>query len=71
MTAHAPTRHTPRPAAGGTDARLPWWAAALPVIAFAALLSLLAGAGEADAADAGFRWYLADLPARLRELLSR
>lgn len=71
MTAHAPTRHTPRPAAGGADARLPWWAAVLPVIAFAALLALLVGAGGAEAADAESQGYLADLLGRLWELLSR
>ncbi|MFP8962602.1 hypothetical protein ACLIYP_18890 [Streptomyces nanhaiensis] len=69
MTAHAPTRHTPRPAAGGADARLPWWAAALPVVAFAVLLALLAGGGGAEAADAGSGRYLAHLLDRLRELL--
>ncbi|MCI0384638.1 hypothetical protein [Streptomyces sp. CNQ085] len=71
MTAHAPTRHTSRPTADGAEARLPWWAAALPVIAFAVLLSLLAGAGEAEAADAESRRYLADLLGRLWGLLSR
>ncbi|MGY1453104.1 hypothetical protein [Streptomyces sp. SS8] len=71
MTVHAPTRHIPRPEAGGADARLPWWAAALPVVAFAVLLALLGGAGGAEAADAGSRGYLADLLGRLWELLSR
>ncbi|MGW1766362.1 hypothetical protein ACWCQL_20085 [Streptomyces sp. NPDC002073] len=34
------------------DTRLPWWALALPVAAFAALLLLLAGSGGAEVAGA-------------------
>jgi hypothetical protein len=67
MTAHAPTRSTRRPAAGGADARLPWWALALPALAFAALLSLLVG-GEAEAAESP--QYLARLLERLWQLLA-
>lgn len=54
---HRPTgpaaRATPRvaPAANGVHTRLPWWALALPAIAFAALLALLTG-GTADASAA-------------------
>ncbi|MEU7553286.1 hypothetical protein AB0B01_13215 [Streptomyces sp. NPDC044571] len=50
----APT-HTPAPRGtgarlpAGADARLHWWALALPVLAFVLLL-LLAGSGEASAA---------------------
>ncbi|MEV8585989.1 hypothetical protein [Streptomyces sp. NPDC051180] len=33
----------------GVDTRLPWWALVLPVAAFAALLLLIAGPGEAHA----------------------
>ncbi|GAA2462230.1 hypothetical protein [Streptomyces macrosporus] len=51
MTAHAPTRTDHRRAAGGVDARLPWWAVTLPVIAFAVLLALTVGGGEAGAAE--------------------
>lgn len=40
--------HVP-PVAGQT--RLPWWAAVLPVLAFAVLLALLLGGGEAAAAE--------------------
>lgn len=40
-------QHSP-PAAGRTQ--LPWWAAVLPVPAFAVLLALLLGGGEAGAA---------------------
>ena len=50
MTAPAQTRPTPRPTAGGAGTRLPWWALALPVAAFAVLLTLLVGGGEAVAA---------------------
>ncbi|WP_328924990.1 hypothetical protein OG429_10295 [Streptomyces sp. NBC_00190] len=41
--AAAGTRH-------GADARLHWWALALPALAFGLLLLLLAGSGEAHAA---------------------
>ncbi|MGW8995728.1 hypothetical protein ACWGRF_38100 [Streptomyces zhihengii] len=39
--------HPRTPGVGG--ARLPWWALALPVLAFAALLTLIAGPAEAHA----------------------
>ncbi|MCX5139356.1 MULTISPECIES: hypothetical protein [unclassified Streptomyces] len=44
--------HTPstRPDAGAVEVRLPWWAVALPAVAFAALLLLMAGPGQAHAA---------------------
>ncbi|MFB6878819.1 hypothetical protein [Streptomyces sp. NPDC056323] len=45
---HTPTIH---PATGSVEVRLPWWAIALPAIAFAALL-LITGPGEAHAATA-------------------
>ncbi|MEU7067406.1 hypothetical protein ACIA6C_00110 [Streptomyces sp. NPDC051578] len=35
----------------GADARLHWWALALPALAFGLLLLLLAGSGEAHAAS--------------------
>ncbi|MEU2668130.1 hypothetical protein [Streptomyces sp. NPDC007164] len=44
---HTPTTH---PATGSVEVRLPWWAIALPAIAFAALLLLIVGSGEAQAA---------------------
>lgn len=37
---------------GSVQTRLPWWAVALPAVAFAALLLLITG-GSADAAPAG------------------
>ncbi|MGX1884143.1 hypothetical protein [Streptomyces sp. NPDC055287] len=43
--------HTPaNPPASGIDIRLPWWAVALPALAFAVLLLLIVGPGEAQAA---------------------
>ncbi|MFD1832992.1 MULTISPECIES: hypothetical protein [Streptomyces] len=71
MTAHAPTRSprsARRAAGGGADARLPWWAVALPAVVFAVLLSLLVGGGEAQAA--GSPHHLGRLLEYLRQLLS-
>jgi hypothetical protein len=48
MSARTPTRPAP-PAGGAVDVRLPWWAIALPAIAFAALLLLLTGPSDAQA----------------------
>ncbi|MET4923979.1 hypothetical protein P3L51_16680 [Streptomyces sp. PSRA5] len=49
----APTHtRSHRPSAHGVDIRLPWWAVVLPALAFAALLLLMAGPGQA-AASAG------------------
>ncbi len=47
----APT-HTRPPQAtrGGVDIRLPWWALALPVLAFVTLLLLILNPAEAHAA---------------------
>lgn len=50
----APAARGPRPgtpAGTGAQTRLPWWAVALPALAFAALLALLTG-GTADASAA-------------------
>jgi hypothetical protein len=42
------------PTAARAQTRLPWWAVALPVLAFAALLALLSGGpAQASAADSG------------------
>ncbi|GAA2956571.1 MULTISPECIES: hypothetical protein [Streptomycetaceae] len=49
MSARTHTR-THRPASSGVEVRLPWWAVALPALAFAALLLLIAGDGQAHAA---------------------
>ncbi|MEU1473207.1 hypothetical protein ABZ434_33965 [Streptomyces sp. NPDC005761] len=49
MPARTHTRST-RPDAAGIEVRLPWWAVALPAVAFGALLLLIAGPGQAHAA---------------------
>ncbi|PCG84591.1 hypothetical protein CIB93_18840 [Streptomyces sp. WZ.A104] len=41
---------SPRPAADGVEVRLPWWAVALPAVAFAALLLMIINPGQAHAA---------------------
>ncbi|MEU0163135.1 hypothetical protein ABZ154_31140 [Streptomyces sp. NPDC006261] len=41
-----------RPAADRVEARLPWWAVALPAVAFAALLLMIMSPGQAQAATA-------------------
>jgi hypothetical protein len=45
-------REAGRRAPDGVQTRLPWWAVALPLAAFLALLALLSGAGPSSAADA-------------------
>ncbi|TVL90705.1 hypothetical protein LRS74_26660 [Streptomyces sp. LX-29] len=40
-----------RSASGGVSTRLPWWAVALPAVAFVALLLLIAGPADAQAAS--------------------
>ncbi|QLH20930.1 hypothetical protein [Streptomyces sp. Rer75] len=50
MSARTPTRPA-NPADGGMDVRLPWWALALPTLAFAVLLLLLTGPSDAQAAS--------------------
>ncbi|MGW4033557.1 hypothetical protein ACWEFL_30385 [Streptomyces sp. NPDC004838] len=45
MSAHTPT---PSPAKGGVDSRLPWWALALPVLAFVLLLLMIADPAQAQ-----------------------
>ncbi|MFG1810254.1 hypothetical protein [Streptomyces sp. NPDC049040] len=46
------TTETPAaPRTDGVQTRLPWWAVALPALAFAALLALISG-GSADASAA-------------------
>jgi hypothetical protein len=47
----APTHTRPRAAAsGGVDTRLPWWALALPMLAFIALFVLILNPADAHAA---------------------
>ncbi|MET8182315.1 hypothetical protein [Streptomyces sp. NPDC005336] len=47
----APHTRPAHPADSSMEIRLPWWAVALPALAFAALLLLLAGPTEAHAAS--------------------
>ncbi|MBR8640958.1 hypothetical protein KEF29_20650 [Streptomyces tuirus] len=47
----APTHTRPHPAPrAGVDSRLPWWALALPTLAFVALLTLILNPSDAHAA---------------------
>ena len=48
MSAHSHTRSHPK-ATGSVDIRLPWWALALPMLAFVALPLLIAGPAQAQA----------------------
>ncbi|MBK3565616.1 MULTISPECIES: hypothetical protein [unclassified Streptomyces] len=47
----APTHTRPHPATtGGVDIRLPWWALALPALAFVVLLVMMLNPTDAQAA---------------------
>ncbi|MFF8035312.1 MULTISPECIES: hypothetical protein [unclassified Streptomyces] len=48
MPAHTHTRPRPAPR-GGVDTRLPWWALALPTLAFLTLLALVLNPSDAHA----------------------
>ncbi|MEW2498624.1 MULTISPECIES: hypothetical protein [Streptomyces] len=48
MSARTPTRTHPA-TTGGVDIRLPWWALALPALAFVALLALILNPADASA----------------------
>ncbi|MEU6536306.1 hypothetical protein [Streptomyces sp. NPDC047000] len=50
MSAPLQTRHHPA-ATGGVDIRLPWWALALPALAFITLLLLILNPVDAHAAS--------------------
>ncbi|MER6348350.1 hypothetical protein ACWC10_21635 [Streptomyces sp. NPDC001595] len=66
----ARTQPSPRPAGTrGVDTRLPWWALALPALAFVALLTLILN--PADAHAAGGDPAIARLLEHVRELLTR
>ncbi|MGX4693017.1 hypothetical protein [Streptomyces sp. JNUCC 63] len=68
MSARTHTR--PHPATtGGVDSRLPWWALALPVLAFVALLALILNPADAHAAAGGPA--ITQLFQRVQELLAR
>ncbi|AGK76351.1 hypothetical protein ACTFBT_08530 [Streptomyces microflavus] len=57
------------PAAARVEIRLPWWAVALPAVAFAALLLMIMSPGQAQAATADPA--LGQLIERTLHLLSR
>ncbi|MEV6884799.1 hypothetical protein [Streptomyces sp. NPDC051135] len=66
----APTYTRPSQATrGGVDIRLPWWALALPVLAFVALLLLLLN--PADAHAAAEQPAIAQLLERMEQLTRR
>ncbi|WP_073952310.1 hypothetical protein [Streptomyces kebangsaanensis] len=66
----ARTHTRPHPATtGGVDSRLPWWALALPVLAFVALLALIRNPADAHAAASSPA--LTQLFQRVQELLTR
>jgi len=68
----ARTHTPPRPAsasAGGVDTRLPWWALALPALAFATLLVLILN--PADAHAAGSDPVITHLVERVQMLIAR
>ncbi|MBT2504312.1 hypothetical protein J7I98_00100 [Streptomyces sp. ISL-98] len=67
MAARAHTRSNPQ--ASGVDIRLPWWGVALPTLAFAVLLLLIAGPGEAHAVSGDPT--VAHLVERIQQTLSR
>ncbi|MFD3653688.1 hypothetical protein [Streptomyces sp. NPDC058620] len=68
MPARTHTRST-TPAPGSVEVRLPWWAVVLPALAFAALLLLIVGPGEARASTGDPA--LGRLLAQIMDLLSR
>ncbi|BCM65959.1 MULTISPECIES: hypothetical protein [Streptomyces] len=68
MPARTPTRPHPAPM-GGVDIRLPWWALALPALAFLVLLALILNPSDAHAA--GGDPAIARLLERAQQLLVR
>ncbi|MEV7994363.1 hypothetical protein AB0O67_21275 [Streptomyces sp. NPDC086077] len=66
----ASTHTRPRPATTGrADIRLPWWALALPTLAFVALLTLILNPAEAHAASG--EPTISHLVERAHQLISR
>lgn len=62
-----PRPHPARP--GSVDVRLPWWALALPALAFVALLTLILNPSDAHAASGDPA--VTQLLARVQRLLAR
>ncbi|CAL9574809.1 hypothetical protein [Streptomyces sp. enrichment culture] len=69
MTARTHPRPHPAPRGGGPGIRLPWWALALPTLAFVTLLTLVLNPSEAHAA-AG-EPAIAHLVERAQQLMGR
>ncbi|MEU3281817.1 hypothetical protein [Streptomyces antibioticus] len=69
MPAQSHTRPHPAAARCGAGTRLPWWALALPTLAFVALLALILD--PADAHAAGGDPAITQLVERVRELVAR
>ncbi|MBL1106393.1 hypothetical protein JK361_17615 [Streptomyces sp. 5-8] len=66
----ARTHYRPHPATtGGVDIRLPWWALALPALAFMVLLALIMNPSDAHAASGDPA--IARLLERAQQLLAR
>jgi hypothetical protein len=57
------TARSPHPVTAPGPTRLPWWALVLPVLAFAALLTLVGGSAHAD--SGAFTGPLGRIPAGL------
>lgn len=72
MPAHAHTRSHPQ-ASGSVGTRLPWWALALPMLAFVVLLLLIVDSGQAQAAagDPAHDPAVGQLFERVQQTLSR
>ncbi len=68
MSARTHSRPVPAPRAGAAT-RLPWWALALPALAFAALLTLVLNPSEAHAA--AHEPTIAHLVERAQQLMTR
>ncbi|MFH9983798.1 hypothetical protein ACH4ND_32195 [Streptomyces sp. NPDC017179] len=68
MPARTHTLPHPATTGAGVDSRLPWWALALPVLAFVALLLLIRN--PADAQAAGGDPTIPQLLRHARELLA-
>ncbi|MFE6522210.1 hypothetical protein [Streptomyces sp. NPDC057794] len=70
----APVHTPPHPATrAGADSRLPWWALALPALAFTTLLLLMLHPSEAHAAtgDPAITQLIDQLIERIRQLTAR
>lgn len=68
MSARTPTRSHPA-LRSGVDSRLPWWALALPTLAFVTLLALILNPADAHAATA--EPGITHLLERARQLITR